>query len=271
MPEKFIDIEKVISDKNPKLLKWMPGFLLKYIKRILHEDDINEFLHKHSNKYGADFCDAVIKDFDISYDVKGAENIPETGGCILASNHPLGGMDAMTIVSAMQDVRQDIRFIVNDILMNMDNLKGMFVGVNKVGKNRAGSLKKVDETFASDKAIFVFPAGLVSRKVKGKIEDLEWKKTFVTRAKKHKQPIIPVHVDGKLTNFFYNIAILRKFLGIKLNIEMFYLVNELYKQKGLHVPIKFGESIPPEDLDNNLSDKEWAEVIKQKSYALRDE
>jgi len=268
--DKFIDIEKLIAERNPKLLKRMPKFLLNFFKRILHEEEVNDFISKHKDVYDADFCDAVVDYFDISMNVVGKERIPEDGGCIFAVNHPLGGMDAIAIVSAMRDVREDIKFIVNDVLMNLDNLKNMFVGVNKLGKNLTESLRKVDATFNTDQAVFVFPAGLVSRKQKGRVEDLEWKKTFVTRARKYNQPILPVYIDGKLSNFFYNLANLRALLGIKVNIEMFFLVNELYKQKGRSIDLVFGNLIMPDHIQNSdLSDREWAQEIKNRVYQLK--
>lgn len=271
MDKKLIDIDQLIDSKNPNLRKWMPGFLLRYFKRILHEDDVNTFLDKQGDKYGAEFCDAAVEDLDITYDVFGIDQIPKEGGCIFAVNHPLGGMDAIVIVSAIQSVRTDIKFIVNDILLNIENLKGMFVGVNKLGKNFKASLKKVDETFASDQAVFVFPAGLVSRKQGSKIEDLEWKKTFVTRARKYKKPIVPVFIKGQLSDSFYRLANWRSRFGIKTNIEMFYLVHEFYKLTGKNVPMIFGKPISPEELETQTSDSVWAEKIKKRVYEMEQE
>lgn len=271
MDKKLIDIDQLIDSKNPNLRKWMPGFVLRYFKRILHEDDVNTFLDKHGDKYGAEFCDAAVEDLDITYDVFGIDHIPKEGGCIFAVNHPLGGMDAIVIVSAIQSVRTDIKFIVNDVLLNIENLKGMFVGVNKLGKNFKASLKKVDETFASDQAVFVFPAGLVSRKQGSKIEDLEWKKTFVTRARKYKKPIVPVFIKGQLSDSFYRLANWRSRFGIKTNIEMFYLVHEFYKLTGKHVPMIFGKPISPEELKSQASDSVWAEKVKKRVYEMEHE
>jgi putative hemolysin len=271
MDKKLIDIDQLIDSKNPNLRKWMPGFVLRYFKRILHEDDVNTFLDKQGDKYGAEFCDAAVEDLDITYDVFGIDHIPKEGGCIFAVNHPLGGMDAIVIVSVIQSVRTDIKFIVNDVLLNIENLKGMFVGVNKLGKNFKASLKKVDETFASDQAVFVFPAGLVSRKQGSKIEDLEWKKTFVTRARKYKKPIVPVFIKGQLSDSFYRLANWRSRFGIKTNIEMFYLVHEFYKLTGKHVPMIFGKPISPEELKSQASDSVWAEKIKKRVYEMEHE
>ena len=270
MSEKFIDVEKILKDKNPAILKWTPKFLINYLKNTIHQEDINTVLSENKDLYGYDFCHDIITRFNIKIELKGTENIPKTGGCILASNHPLGGMDALAIVTAINPYRKDIQFIVNDILLNLKNLKGLFIGVNKHGGNSKESLKSVNDLFASDKATFVFPAGLVSRKKKGKIEDLEWKKAFITQAKRHNKTIIPVYVEGSLTQFFYNLSNFRTSIGLKANIEMLYLAKETFKQKDKTIKIVFGKPILPAIFDKSKHDKKWAEWVKQKVYQLKD-
>ena len=264
MQEKFIDIDKVIKDKNPKLLKILPKFIINYIKRVLHEDGVNEILHDFKAIYDYEFCAALIKRLNIKINVTGLENIPKDGGFIFASNHPLGGMDAMALVTVIEPYRKDVKFIVNDILLNIKNLNGIFTGVNKHGGNTKSSLKLVDDLFASDRAVFVFPAGLVSRKTNGVIADLEWKKTFITRAKKHNKTIIPVYVEGRLSNFFYRLSNLRKALGIKANLEMFFLSDESFKQQDKTLNIIFGKPIPAAHFDGTKSDKEWSKWMQNK-------
>jgi len=271
LTKKFVDVEALILSKNPKLLRRMPRFILNYLKNKIHEDEVNEFMHIHQDKYGVDFCDAIVEHFNIDIELVGVENIPRDTGAIFVSNHPLGGMDAVAIVSALRGVRDDIRFVVNDLLLQIKNLSGLFVGVNKHGKNAADSLKSVDELFASDKAVFIFPAGLVSRKINGKIRDLEWKKTFVSRAKKYNKPVIPVFVDGKLSYFFYLLSTWRKRLGIKANIEMLFLSDETFKQKNKKIRIFFGEPIPSSYFDASKTDQEWADEVKEIVYKVDDE
>ena len=267
--DKFIDVERVIAEKNPKLLKRMPSFLLRYLKRKVHEDDINNFIVEHEDFYDVDFCVAVMEFLELDIQVHGLENIPKEGGVILASNHPLGGVDAMALVPTVSAIRTDVKFIVNDILMNLKSMSNMFAGVDKMKKNSRDSLRIVDELFASENAVFVFPAGLVSRRRKGKVEDLEWKKTFISRARKHKRNIVPVYIDGELSNFFYRLANFRKFIGIKANIEMLYLADELFKQKGKSLHIVFGEPIDYRTLDESKKDSQWAEEIKRKVYSQK--
>ncbi|MDF1671924.1 MAG: 1-acyl-sn-glycerol-3-phosphate acyltransferase [Vicingaceae bacterium] len=269
MQEKFIDIEKVIKGKNPKLLKWLPKFIISYLKKTLHQNQINNILEENKDIHDYDFARDIIKRFNVKVNAYGLENVPKTGGYIFASNHPLGGIDALAIVTIMEPYRKDMQFVVNDILLHLKNLSGLFVGVNKHGTNTKDSLKKVDELFASDKAVFVFPAGLVSRKKRGVIADLEWKKTFITRAKKHQKSIVPVYVDGSLSNFFYRLSNLRSSLGVKANIEMFYLADETFKQKDKTLDIIFGKPIPVETFDKSKSDREWAKWMENKVHEMK--
>lgn len=270
--EKFVDVKKLIADKKPEALKWIPGFVIRYLEKILHQDDLNEFMWDNRDSNAYEFCDNCMKKFNITIHLRGEENIPPlTESCIFAANHPLGGFDAVALISRLQHVRPDITFIVNDFLLTLHQLRGMFVGVNKVGKNAAESLQRVDDQFASDKATFIFPAGLVSRRNKGKIEDVFWRKTFITKARKYQKPIIPVYIEGRLTNRFYNIASIRKFFGIKFNIEMLYLVDELFKQQDNVMHMTFGKRIEASTFDDSKNEKEWSQWVKEKAYALADE
>ncbi len=268
MVEKVVDLDKIFKAKNPKLYKWLPGFVISYLKGVIEQDFINNTIHRNKDKMNADFCEGIIEQMNITVIAKGLENIPREGGFYFIGNHPLGGMDAMALVHVIKDIRPDIKFIVNDILLGLDNLSGMFYGVNKHGPTAKESLKKVNELFASDEAVYIFPAGLVSRREKGRIIDPEWKKTFITRAKKNNKQIVPVYLEGELSNFFYTLAHIRKKLRIKLNIEMLFLVGEMKKLKDKTINVYFGEPIDSEVFNKSKSDKEWAAYIKEIVYSL---
>jgi len=266
--KKFINIRQVIADKNPKLLKWLPRFVLRYIEKTIHQDDINEFMVEQKGASGIEFCQAVIDKFNIKMTAVDLNHVPATGGCVLAINHPLGGMDAMALVTLLKTRRTDIKFIVNDVLLNLTNLQEMFVGVNVLGKNAKASLQKVDALFQTDQLICIFPAGLVSRRHNGVVKDLVWKKTFVARAKKYNRPILPVHINGELSNFFYRLASFRTAIGLKANLEMFYLVDEMFQQHDKEMNVVFGKPIDPSTLDKSKSDYDWAQHIKDLAYSL---
>jgi 1-acyl-sn-glycerol-3-phosphate acyltransferase len=267
---KFIDLEKIIGKKNPRLLKMLPGFVLGYLKRTIHENDLNGFVAANKNKQGLDFVNAIIYEFGANITVNGTENIPPRGGCIFASNHPLGGLDALALMSVIGKVRSDMKFIVNDVLMAIDNLSSLWAPVNKHGRNTTETTKTIDELYASEQATLIFPAGLVSRKNSewGPIRDLEWKKSFITKAKKFHRDVIPVYIEGKNSQFFYGLARWRKRLGIKANIEMFYLVDEMYSQKNKSINIIIGKPVTWMQFHEGVHDTEWAERMKNHVYKM---
>jgi putative hemolysin len=267
--DRFIDVERAIKSKNPRLHRWMPRWLLRYIKKVVHEDESNAVIAENVGKNGFEFSCSVIKHLDIKVETFGIENIPKSGGAIVAMNHPLGGMDAIAMIREVYPLRNDIRFVVNDLLMQLENLRDLFAPVNKHGSNSKESLQSLLDLYASEKLVFVFPAGLVSRRKKGRVQDLEWKKTFITRSRRFEKSIIPVFVEGELTNFFYRLSNLRTRVGIKANLEMFYLVDELFKQKGKTLRIVFGEPIPHTTFDGTRNDFGWAQWVKEKSYELK--
>jgi len=262
---KLIDIENVVGKKNPKLRKWLPGFVFAYLKRVVHQEEINTFIAENRQKYGVEFAEAIIEMFQINLVIKGIENLPENGRYIVVSNHPLGGLDGIGLIVAVSKVRKDILFPVNDLLMNLNNLEDLFIPVNKHGSNKE-NIKLFEESFASDNVILYFPAGLCSRKQKGVICDLEWKKTIIAKARQHKRDIIPTYFEGRNRNFFYNLSNFRKKLGIKANIEMLYLVDEMYRQKGQTHTVRFGKPIPYTSFTRDKKDNEWADLLKKHIY-----
>ena len=267
--EKIIDVEKAIASKSPRLLKFLPKFILNYVKKTIHQDELNEASMRNSHRFAMGFVDAAVEEFGVNVKIIGGENIPKTGGVILAANHPLGGLDGIAFMWAVGKYRQDIRFFVNDLLLQLKNFAPYFVPVNKHGKNSGDYKKKFEEVYASDCCIMIFPAGLVSRRQKGKvIEDLVWKKSFITKSIQNKKDIVPVYIDGRNSDFFYNLAYWRKKIGIKANIEMFYLVDEMYQQKGKTLTFTFGEPIKWETFTKDKSAEHWATVVRKEVYRL---
>lgn len=264
--QRTIDIENVFRSKNSGLARWIPGFVFTFMRRIIHENEINDFLFRNRNYYGLDFVDAIITGFGAIVEVKGDENIPLTGRYIIASNHPLGALDGVALMQAIGRIRRDIVFPVNDLLMYLPNLQELFIPINKHGSNTE-NIELIHNTFNSDKLILYFPAGLVSRKQKGGIKDLEWKKTFIAKAKQYNRDIIPVYIEGKNSNFFYTLASLRKRLKIKANLEMMLLPDEMYRQKNKKIKISIGKPVPVGTFDKSHNFAEWAGKMKDYIYS----
>lgn len=270
--DKFIDIEKLIASKNAKVLKWTPKFIIRYLKRILHQKEINDFIIEHKDKKNHEWCQEVVNYFNIKIEVQGLEYLPKTGKIVIAMNHPLGGMDAMILVTALKNHRPDLMFIVNDLLMNLEAMREMFVGVDKHRKKGTASTREqIEALFQSDKAVCIFPAGLVSRRKKKTVKDLVWKKTFVMYSRKYDRTIVPIYIDGELSNFFYRLANFRKAIGIKANIEMLYLSNELFKQRDKTMRFVVGAPIEKEFINSNPNDHDIAQEIKERVYDLKNQ
>lgn len=267
-PALQVDVRGVIRSKNPSLERAIPNFAINFLKRIIHQDDINNILRNHGHLRDAEFIKASLETMQIRYHVYGSENIPSAGRYIFASNHPLGGLDGLVFMDELSKYYSDIKFPVNDILMNLENLSGIFLPVNKHGGQAKEAIMLLEKTYASDCQILYFPAGLCSRKKKGIIRDLKWHKSFISKAVQHKRDVVPCFFSGSNSSFFYNMANLRTGLGIKSNFEMLFLPGEMFNQKGKEISLVFGKSIPWHTFDNKKKPSEWAEWVKTKSYEL---
>ena len=265
-----IDLKQVFAKKSEKVARLIPGFLISYLKRIIHQDELNDFLLNNHQKRGIDFSQSVLDELSISYEVEGLDKLDKEKRYLFVANHPLGGPDGMILISVFGKHFKSIRLLVNDILMNVENMDDVFVPINKHGGQAKEAAKIIEAAYESESAVLTFPAGLVSRKQQGKIEDLEWKKSFIVNAKKHHRDIVPIHISGRNSNFFYNLANFRKFIGLKANIEMLYLVNDLFKQRGRNFKIIIGDPIPYDSFDRSLNHLQWAEKIKKQCYDLVD-
>ena len=263
-----IDVKEVLHSKNPTLSRTIPGFVINYLKRIVHQDELNEFLNKWGHLRDSELIAAGLEHFEIKFKVTGDENIPKSGRFIFVSNHPLGGLDGLVFIYELSKHFNNVKFPVNDILTNIRNLSGIFLPVNKHGVQAKDAAILIEEAYESDKQILYFPAGLCSRKKRGVIKDLQWHKSFITKSVQHKRDIVPAFFSGRNSNFFYNLANIRQFLGIKANIEMLYLADEMFKQKDKEINLVFGKPIPWETFDKTKSALEWADWVKSKSYEL---
>ena len=262
-----IDIDKVVKEKAPNTK--VPGFIINYLRRIVHEKELNEFFINYPGLRNLEFIEAAFEYLNISFKVEGKENLPKGGKYIFAGNHPLGGLDGITTGYILgKEYDGKIRFFSNDILLNLEPMREMFVPVNKVGSQSKNHAALMQELYESDNNLLTYPAGMCSRKIKGKITDLEWKKNFISKSIEYKRDVVPIYFEGRNSNFFYNLANLRKFFRIKVNIEMMYLVNELYKQQGKCFTLRIGKPIPWQTFDKTKSQSQWAAWVKDIVYSM---
>lgn len=266
-----VDLDKVIADKNPRLARLLPRFLKRYLKRIIHQDEINHVLRSFSHQTPVEFIRSTLSYMEISYRAVGLEQLSDQGRYLFVSNHPFGGMDGMMLCDELDKRFGSGRIIVNDILMNLKPLAPLFIPVNKHGRQNSNYLRFFREALASDDQIATFPAGLCSRRIDGKVCDTKWKSSFIKNAIESQRDIVPVFFEGRLSNFFYNLSSFRKRLGIKANIEMIYLPDEMFSQHGRHFDIHFGAPVPWQELASAGSASQNAQRIREMVYAMAPE
>lgn len=264
-----IDVEKVLASKAPKLAKRLPRFIIRYLKKIIHQEELNQILDKHGDLPPVEFIRSALGDMGVTWRVEGMERIPREERYLFASNHPFGGMDGVILAQEIAaHLGGDVRSISNDLLLFVEPLRPIFLPVNKHGRQSKEAARIFEETFAGDIPIQTFPAGLCSRRIKGEVTDLEWRPSFVKKAIQHHRTVVPVYVEGQLSNRFYNLANWRKRLKIKANIEMLYLVDEMFKQKGKHIVIHIGTPIAWEQLAEIGNPMKATEYVRSKVYAM---
>ncbi|MFA6335470.1 MAG: 1-acyl-sn-glycerol-3-phosphate acyltransferase [Bacteroidales bacterium] len=265
-----VDIGSVLGSKNPKLLKVIPKFVIRLMEKLIHQNEINFILENFGHLEGVDFASAALKHLKVCYQVHGLEKINKNRRYIIASNHPLGGLDGIILMEIFGNAfNNEIKFVVNDLLMYIEPLRPIFVPVNKYGRQSVEIATQIHDVYNSNYQILNFPAGLCSRMIGGKIQDLEWKKSFLNQAIKYERDIIPVFFEGKNSGFFYRFANLRKALGIKFNFELILLPHEMFRQKRGKFEIFVGDPIPFEKFSHEGNAATWTDFVRGKVYSLK--
>ncbi len=264
-----IDVDAVLKTRVARYYRFIPNGLVRWLERTICQDGLNELLEHNRGKHGAAFCHAVLKDLGVSYDVSSAGFLPKDKRVIIVSNHPLGALDGIVMIDWIAKFYgKDVKFVVNDLLMNVKPLREVFLPVNKYGRQKKKDSTAIDEYMAGDDPIIIFPAGLVSRKQPGGIRDLRWQKMFINKAVEYKRDIIPVFFDAKNSSFFYNFAKMRTLAGLKFNIEMIYLPREIFRCQGAKFHIKVGSPLSYTIFHGGSKALEEARRVKQIVYNL---
>ena len=267
-----IDIDEIVRGKAGAKARFVPRFVLSWLKRIIHQNEVNEFILGEGDKQGMPWLDDCMEYLGTTLNVKGLENLPDDSDGRLftfVSNHPLGGPDGVALGHLLgHRYNGRIKYLVNDLLMNLHGLAPFFVPINKTGKQSRNFPQLVEAVFNSPNHIIMFPAGLCSRRINGQIHDLPWQKTFITKSVETQRDIVPIRFDGRNSDFFYRIANVGKRLGLKFNIAMLYLVDELYKNRGKTFDVTIGKPIPYSTFDKSRKPQEWAAYVEDIVYKL---
>ncbi|MBQ5576977.1 MAG: 1-acyl-sn-glycerol-3-phosphate acyltransferase [Bacteroidales bacterium] len=265
----LINIENIIKTKNPALYKKLPRFAIRWLEKIICQDQNNRLLSLYGHHDGVGFIDAVFEDMKIETNCYGLENVDYQGKKVFVANHPLGALDGLAVISMVNKHFGKSKGIVNELLLNLDPLRSVFCGVNVYGHNTQDIVRNIDALYESDENICIFPAGLVSRRIDGVIQDLPWKKNFIEKAYANKIPIVPVYVDAQNTRFFYSVANWRKRIGIKFNYELILLPSEVFKYSGKPIGLHFGRPIMPDELAACNNAAERTLKVRELTYSLK--
>lgn len=270
--ERTIDIDRIIREKMGTKARYVPSVAVRWLKHIIHQDEVNRFLWESRDKKGTEWLEECTRYLDMTLDIEGLENLPDKNDGRLytfVSNHPLGGVDGVAlgaIIGRHYDGR--FRYLVNDLLMNLPGLAPLCIPINKTGKQSRSFPEMVEAGFSGDNHILMFPAGICSRKIDGQIHDLPWKKTFITKSVETKRDIVPIHFGGRNSDFFYGLANVCKALHIKFNIAMLFLVDEMYKNVHKSFRVAIGKPIPWQTFDKSKTAMEWAKYVQDMVYRL---
>ena len=263
-----LDIEQVIKAKGGEKAKRIPKFVINWFKKFIHQDFINAYLKE--GYVGVEFCEHALEYLGVEIEVVGRENLPKDGKkYTFVSNHPLGAIDGVTLGAVIgREYDGNIKYLMNDLLMNLKGMAPLGIPINKLGGQARNLPRLINEVYESDCQMLVFPAGLCSRKIDGKIQDIEWGKNFVKKSRDTGRDIVPIHFEGENSKRFYRVAKLQKILGLKFNIAMMLLPDEMYRSKGRKYKITIGKPIAVSSLDKSKSDNEWAQEIRKHVYEL---
>ena len=269
--EKTIDIDSILKNKMGTKAKWVPRPLVSYLKRIAHQDEVNDFLWQSRDKVGTPWLEACVTYLQMTLEIKGAENLPaKDDGRLytLVSNHPLGGIDGVALGAVIgRHFDSRFRYLVNDLLMYLPGLAPLCIPINKTGKQSRNFPAMVKAGFESDNHMLMFPAGLCSRRHNGIIRDIPWSKTFISKSVEYQRDIVPIHFEGQNSDSFYRLANFSdRFLPF--NLAMVYLVDEMYKNVGKTFRVSIGKPIPWQTFNKSKSPMEWAQFVQDTVYTL---
>ena len=270
--EKTIDLDLILSSKMGSKAKFVPRPFVSWLKRVIHQDEVNRFLWESRHLSGTEWLEECVRYLDMTLQIVGEENLPAKDDGKLytfVSNHPLGGADGVALGSIIgRHYDGNFRYLVNDLLMNLPGLAPVCIPINKTGSQSRSFPQMVEDGFKSGNHILMFPAGICSRRIDGKVQDIAWKKTFITKSVEYQRDVVPIHFSGSNSDFFYKLASFSDKYFKKINLAMLFLVDEMYKNVHKSFQVTIGKPIPWQTFDKSKSASTWAQEVRSRVYAL---
>ena len=265
----MINVENTLQEKYPSFQvksPWIKKPTISMLRKLTHEDEVNQFLDKYQHLEGFDFIDQVFDYFNFSYSVPHLDrrNIPASGRLVIVANHPLGALDGLALLKLVGEVRRDVKIIVNDVLMDFKAIDDLLLPVDNLNRStQKSSIKQILSSLESEQAVIVFPAGEVSRIRPNGVRDGKWSGGFLSFAKKTGAPVLPVHVGARNSSFFYSSSMVYKPLsGMLLAHEMFNKYSKIITFRiGAPIPYRTIKALP-------LVKKDILKLIRREVYRL---
>ncbi len=266
--KKYVNVAEVLRKSDSKIIRHLPHFIIKLIEKLIWQEQMNYVINKYIDNIGVSFQPQVIKEFNLTLDVTGVENLPDKSRCFFVSNHPFGIIDGLILTYYVGQKYGDLKAIGNDAFLFVPNLRPLIAAVNVYGRSSKEYVLALEEVYNSDVAITHFPAGEVSRIYNGKVQDLPWQKSFIAKAVCSKRDVVPFYFDGKNSRLFYFIYRFRRSLGLKVNLELSLLPREMFKKRNKAIRIVIGKPIPWQRFDNSMTHNEWAQKVREHVYKM---
>jgi putative hemolysin len=265
---KYIDVASSIKESDSEFLKKLPDFVIRFFEKIIKQDELNRILEKYKDCEGADFHRSIMKEFNLTFEIEGLENLPENERCFFLSNHPFGIIDGMALTKTVLEKYGTFKAIGNEAFRFVPNLRPYIALVNPYGISSKAHVTQLEQVYKSSVAITHFPAGEVSRRYEGKIQDRPWHKSFIARAISCQRDIVPFYFHGRNSNLFYSINLVRRAFGINLNIELMLLPREMFLKRNKTIKFKIGKPIPWQKFDSTMTHVQWAQKVKEHVYKM---
>ena len=267
-----IDIDKILVNKMGNKAKFVPRPFISWLKRIIHQDEVNKYLWESRHLSGTEWLEECVRYLDMTIELVGEENLPKKDDGRLytfVSNHPLGGEDGVALGAIIgRHYDGKFRYLVNDLLMNLPGLAPVCIPINKTGNQSRNFPAMVEAGFKSDNHMLMFPAGICSRKRGEEIRDIAWKKTFITKSVEYQRDVVPIHFGGQNSPFFYKLANFSDKYVKKVNLAMLFLVDEMYKNVHKTFRVAVGKPIPWQTFDKSKTATQWAQYVQDIVYEL---
>lgn len=268
--KRFLDIDLIIAESNNPFLKRLPRSIVRVIRKIICQDELNRHYNRIGDYQGLDFVNQLINELSISFEVEGFSNIDSDNRYVFFGNHSLGALDGLVLMKIVHEKMGEMKFVVNELFRYLPNIDSLVVGVNVFKGNNREAIKRLNNVYASNLQVLTFPAGEVSRIHQNKVCDGKWQKSFLQKAIETKRALVPFYVHNINSTRFYRIYKWRKRLGIKANIELLFLPSEMLRQQGKTIRITFGQPIPFDQFDDQFTTDQWVNQLKSHVYQLGD-